>query len=367
MNNEELAPQHPERSGYYKIGITQGDTNGIGLETILKAFADSSIREVCQPILYAHPKAVAHHSKQLGLDVRFHIIQSAEEAEPDKFNLVSLGEEDIKVDFGQKSQEAGLAAFTALERVVTDLKMGELDAVVTAPINKATIQSEKFRFAGHTEFFHNRFHGEEDEALMILSNELMRVALVTTHLPLADVPYAVTAERLEQKTRQLYQSLTRDYLLSAPRIAVLSLNPHAGDDGLIGQEETDIITPAVKAMAVAGMPVYGPFAADGFFGSGNYRHFDAVLAMYHDQGLIPLKALSTEGGVNFTAGLPIVRTSPDHGTAYDIAGKGIASPLSMLHAIYEAIDIVRHRRAYDEACESPLPKLYIDRKEGFRG
>lgn len=351
----------------YKIAVTQGDINGIGLETAMKALSNPAILELCTPILYAHPKVAAYHRKQTGVEIAFNTIQAAEEAQAGKVNLLSLGDEDINVEFGRKSKEAGAAALKALDGVVTDLKMGEIDAVVTAPINKANIQSDRFHFAGHTEFFQNRFHETDNEPLMILSNELMRVALVTTHLPISEVAYAITAERIEQKARQLYLSLKRDYLLSAPRIAVLALNPHAGDDGLIGGEDMEIVAPAIKALAAAGLPIYGPFAADGFFGSGNYRSFDAVLAMYHDQGLTPLKALGTEGGVNFTAGLPIVRTSPDHGTAYDIAGKGVATGDSTRRAIYEAIDILRNRATYDESHQSPLPKLYIDKREGARG
>lgn len=345
------------------IGFTEGDVNGVGIELILKTFADTDMLNLCIPIVYGHIKVFNCQRKLLGLNTSYRIIASAEDAIAGQLNFINCSDDDIKVDFGAQSAEAGHAAFTSLEQAVHDAKAHLIDVLVTAPINKASIQSTNFRFVGHTEYLQNRLGDENTEPLMILCNDLMRVALVTTHLPISEVAYAITEERITQKARLLYDSLCRDFALSAPRIAVLALNPHAGDDGVIGHEEKEIIAPVVKSLSEAGLPCYGPFAADGFFGASLYRHFDGILAMYHDQGLAPFKALTVSGGVNFTAGLPIVRTSPDHGTAYDIAGQGVVQCDSFRKAIYAAIDIYRNREAYDKAHANPLPKLYQDKKE----
>lgn len=346
-----------------RVGISQGDTNGVGLEIILKTFAVGGMLELCTPILYAHAKVVHLHRKAMGINIQLNIIDSAEDAAPGQFNLINLGDEEINVAFGQQSADAGHAAYLSLERATADLQAGLFDVLVTAPINKASIQSSNFRFAGHTEYLQDRLGGAEGESLMILCNDLMRVALVTTHLPISEVAFAVTQEHVEEKARMFYESLLRDFNISAPRIAVLALNPHAGDHGVLGTEEDEVISPAVKALSDAGLPVYGPLPADAFFGQAMYRKFDGVLAMYHDQGLAPFKALTAEGGVNFTAGLPFVRTSPDHGTAFDIAGKGLASIDSFRRAIYDAIDLWRNRVIYDASHTSPLPKIYQERKE----
>jgi len=347
-----------------RVGITQGDTNGVGIEVILKTFDDAEMLTTCIPVVYGHLKVFNYHRKVLGSQLPLVPISSAEEAVSGQLNFINLGEEEIHVNFGLQSEEAGHAAFLSLEQCVQDAKAGRIDAMLTAPINKASIQRTNFRFAGHTEYLQDRFSESSPcEPLMILCNELMRVALVTTHLPIAEISYAITEERITQKARLLYESLQRDFCISAPRIAVLALNPHAGDGGVLGHEEADIIEPAVHALSDAGLSCYGPYAADGFFGSGAYRHFDGILAMYHDQGLAPFKALCVDGGVNFTAGLPVVRTSPDHGTAYNIAGKGVARPDSFRHALFAAIDIVKHRAAYDEAHKNPLEKLFICHRE----
>ena len=350
-----------------RVGITQGDTNGIGWELILRTFADSELLTLFTPIVYGHAKVANFNRKALGINTPFRVIASASEAEEGKLNLVNLSDDDVKVDYGMLSAEAGHAAFLALEQAVLDLQDGLIDTLVTCPINKANIQSSNFRFVGHTEYLSNRLAQHGEEPLMILCNDIMRVALVTTHLPISEVSFAINQESVEQKVRLLFESLKQDFNISAPRIAVLALNPHAGDNGLIGREEIESITPAVQSLAEAGLACYGPYAADGFFGSGLYRHFDGILAMYHDQGLTAFKALTTEGGVNFTAGLPYVRTSPDHGTAYDIAGKGLAQTQSFRKAIYSAIDIFRNRESYNEAHANPLPKLYHDRREDERG
>lgn len=346
-----------------RIGISQGDTNGVGYELIFKTFSESTMFELCTPIVFGHIKVANYHRKALNFNTQLNVISSAEEAVPGKLNFVNCSDNDIKTEFGVQSPEAGHAAFQALEQAVIAYKSGDIEALVTAPINKASIQSSNFHFVGHTEYLQDRFAVEGQEPLMILCNDIMRVALVTTHLPISEVAFAITEENVALKAQLLYQSLQRDFNISSPRIAVLALNPHAGDDGVLGHEESEVIQPAIKSLADAGMPCYGPYAADGFFGAGQYRHFDGILAMYHDQGLAPFKALSMSGGINFTANLPIVRTSPDHGTAYDIAGKGIAQADSFRQAIYAAIDIYRNRASYDEAHANPLPKLYQDRKE----
>ena len=344
------------------MAITHGDTNGVGYEVILKAFEDPQMLELCTPVIYGSPKVAAYHRNVLGLQTNFTIIEKAEDAKDGKLNLLTTFDEEVKIELGTPAKEAGEAALTALDRAMTDYRSGLYDVLVTAPINKKTIQSSLFHFHGHTEYIESCV-GDGSKALMILMNDALKVALVTTHLPIKEVADAITKEAIMEKALILNQSLKRDFGLTKPRIAVLALNPHAGDDGLLGKEENEIIVPAIKELEGKGVLVFGPYAADGFFGSGNYRHFDAVLAMYHDQGLAPFKTLAQENGVNYTAGLPIVRTSPDHGTAYDIAGKGVADAQSFREAIYTAIDIYRNRKRYDEAGAHPLPKLYHEKRD----
>ena len=345
-----------------RVAITQGDTNGVGYEVILKVFSDPNILELCTPIIYGSPKVASYHRKALNLDVPYTIINHAEEARDGRVNLLACFDDEIKIEMGQPSQEAGAAALKALDRAMTDYRSELYDVLVTAPINKATIQSPSFHFPGHTEYIETSV-GEGQKALMILMNETLRVALVTTHLPIKDIAKAITKEGIIEKATIFHKALKRDFRISSPRIAVLSLNPHAGDNGLLGSEEKDIILPAIEELADKGIQAFGPFAADGFFGSGAYDHFDGVLAMYHDQGLAPFKTIALESGVNYTAGLPIVRTSPDHGTAYDIAGKGVADENSMRQAIFTAIDVFRNRKFYDEPLQNPLPKLFHEKRE----
>ena len=345
-----------------RVAITQGDTNGVGYEVILKAFADSAILELCTPIIYGSSKIAAYHKKTLNLETNFTIINKAEDARDGRINLLECIDNEVKVELGQPSTEAGQAAFSALDRAMTDYRKGLYDVLVTAPINKATIQSPGFKFPGHTEYIETSL-GEGKKALMILMNDVLRVALVTTHLPIKDIAKAITKEAIIEKATIFHQSLRRDFRISCPRIAVLSLNPHAGDNGLLGAEEKDIIQPAIEQLAENGIQAFGPYPADGFFGSGNFNYFDGVLAMYHDQGLAPFKTIALDNGVNYTAGLPIVRTSPDHGTAYDIAGQGKADENSLRQAIYTAIDIFRNRRNYDEPLQNPLPKLFHEKRE----
>ena len=351
-----------EQERKIRVAITQGDTNGVGYEVILKAFADPLMLELCTPIIYGSPKIAAYHRKALNIETNFSIINNAEEARDGRINLLSCFDEEVKIEMGQPSQEAGQAALKALDRAMTDFRNELYDVLVTAPINKATIQSPGFKFPGHTEYIETCL-GEGKKALMILMSENLRVALVTTHLPIKDVAHAITKEAIVEKATIFHESLRRDFRISSPRIAVLALNPHAGDDGLLGSEEKDIIRPAVEELAEKGIQAYGPYPADGFFGAGTFDRFDGVLAMYHDQGLAPFKTIAIENGVNYTAGLPIVRTSPDHGTAYDIAGQGKADESSMRQAIYTAIDIFRNRKNYDEPLKNPLPKLFYEKRE----
>lgn len=351
-----------EKPTLLRVGITHGDTNGVGYEIILKAFAEQTMFEVCTPVVFGSAKIGSYHRKALGIETQFHFVNSAKDAVDGRLNLVNCFDNDVNVEFGRTSQEAGRAAYWALEAATEALKNGEIDVLVTAPICKNAIQSPDFNFAGHTEYLANRI-GEGNEPLMVLANDVMRVALVTTHLPISEVAAAITKENVAKKIRQLNKSLQHDFLISAPRIAVLGLNPHNGDDGVMGHEEKEAIAPAVQEAVEQGIQCFGPYPADGFFGAGMFSHFDAVLAMYHDQGLAPFKALSMDNGVNITAGLPYVRTSPDHGTAFDIAGCNKALEASFRQAIYTAIDIHRNRKADDEARKNPLPKLYHERKE----
>lgn len=345
-----------------KVGITQGDINGIGYEVILKTFADIRMAEICIPVLYGSAKAAAYHRKAMELQpVSFNQINNAKDATINKVNIINCINEDTKIDLGQSTPIAGEAAFLSLERAVADLKGGLIDVLVTAPINKHNIQREDFHFPGHTEYLEERFGKDEDKSLMILVKDSLRVALVTGHLPLAEVPKALTKERLVEAAIRFESSLKRDFRIGKPRIAVLSLNPHAGENGLLGTEENDVIIPALKELQDKKILCLGPYPADGFFGSGDFSRFDGILAMYHDQGLAPFKTIAMEDGVNFTAGLSVVRTSPAHGTAYGIAGKGEASEESFRQAVYMAIDTFENRKEYDKAYENPLKKLYIER------
>ncbi len=345
-----------------KVAITHGDTNGIGYEVIFKTFAEQAMLELCTPIIYGSPKIAAYHRNALGLQANFTIINNVEEAQDGKVNLLATFDEDVKVELGHPSKEAGAAALKALEKAMDDYKSGGYDVLVTAPINKKNIQCESFNFCGHTEYIQQRM-GNEKEALMILAGNRLRVALVTTHLPISQVASAITKEAVIKKCTIFENSLRRDFNISKPRIAILSLNPHAGDSGMIGNEENTAIIPAMEELEAAGIDVFGPFPADGFFGQGQYTAFDGVLAMYHDQGLAPFKTIVGNDGVNITAGLDIIRTSPDHGTAYEIAGKCEADETSFRQALYTAIDIYRNRINFDEPLQNPLKKLYHERRD----
>lgn len=342
-----------------KVGITQGDINGIGPEVIIRMLADPRMGELFVPIIYGASKAFSFYRKQLG-DVEnfsFQIVPSARDARPKRVNLIDTCSGELHIEPGKATPEGGAQAIAALRRAADDLAAGEIDVVVTAPINKENVQQAGFGFTGHTEFFADRFGGQP---LMVMCSDLMKVGLATIHVPIAEVSGLLSRELILERLTQLRNMLRSDFRVVEPRIAVLGLNPHAGDGGVIGHEEQTIIRPAIAEATAQGILAFGPFAADGFFASGSYRHYDAVLAMYHDQGLAPFKSLSTDG-VNFTASLPIVRTSPDHGVAYDIAGAGTADCTSMHDAIYMALDVFRNRRWYAEITANPLRRYERER------
>jgi 4-hydroxythreonine-4-phosphate dehydrogenase len=336
------------------IGITQGDINGIGYEVILKTLSESRVLDAFVPVIYGSPKVAAFHRKQLDIQgINLNIINSVEELNPKRINIINCSDDEIKVELGRSTVEAGKAAFAALEQATEDLKKGALDAIVTAPINKKNIQSADFHFPGHTEYLEEKF-GTGTPSLMLLMNDVMRVAVVTGHIPVAEVSNALTKELIIEKLLVFNKSLKEDFMIVRPRIAVLGLNPHAGDEGVIGDEEQKTIIPALKEAEKQGVVCVGPYAADGFFGSGQFSKFDGILAMYHDQGLIPFKSISMDSGVNFTAGLSVIRTSPAHGTAYDLAGKNMASEDSFRQAIYTACDIYQNRMINKEITANPL-------------
>ena len=343
-----------------KIGITQGDTNGVGWEVILKIFSDNRLTELFTPVIYGSSAAAAYYQKRLNdvEPVKFVVVDSAERAQQGRVNLVECGAKELSVTPGKPSKAGGEAAAAALNKAIKELKDDAIDAMVTAPIDKEMIQSEAFSFTGHTEFLAKELEGEP---LMIMTSELMRVGLATIHVPVAEVAQSLSKELIVERINQINASMRQDFGVVRPKVAVLALNPHAGDGGLLGKEEQDIIKPAIVEAYEGGVLAFGPFAADGFFASGQFKNYDAILAMYHDQGLAPFKTL-TPNGVNFTASLSEVRTSPDHGVAYDIAGKGIADEQSMRNAIYEAIDIVQRRSEWEEWNANPLQ--HFEREKG---
>jgi 4-hydroxythreonine-4-phosphate dehydrogenase len=346
------------------IGITQGDPNGVGLELIIRTFADEHIYKYCTPVLYASPKSFVFYKKQLNLqEPMYHLVQSASEAKAGRLNLVVSSDAAMEITPGQASDAAGKEALLALDKALVDAAAGHLQAMVTAPLDKNTVAANLPGFSGHTGYIAEKLG--VDRYAMVLVSENLRVGLVTEHLPVSQIAQAITTDKIVAKLNILHSSLREDFACTKPRIAVLGLNPHAGDGGLLGKEEINIIKPAIAKVFGEGKLVYGPYSADSFFGSGAYKTFDGVLAMYHDQGLIPFKTFAFYDGVNYTAGLNLVRTSPDHGTAYDLAGKGTCETLSFRNAIYEAIGIVRNRLQHHEDYADPLPYAEL-RREKFR-
>jgi len=339
-----------------KIGISQGDINGISYEVILKTLIDPRIYEFCIPILYGSPKVLAYHRKALNLgSFTINTIRTADEAFDKRANLINCLDDNVRVELGKSTTHAGEASLVSLRAAVKDLKENKIDALVTGPINKNNIQSDQFHFSGHTEYLTAEFGVEE--SLMIMVSEVVKIALVTNHIPISQVAASLTIDKILSKIRILNKSLLVDFGIRKPKIALLSLNPHAGDEGLIGSEETDVILPAIERAKLEGIVAVGPYPADGFFGSSNFNKFDAVLAMYHDQGLIPFKTLVFEDGVNYTAGLPIIRTSPAHGTAYNLVGKDEASEISFRQALYLACDIYKNRLEYAQLTSNPMKNL----------
>jgi 4-hydroxythreonine-4-phosphate dehydrogenase len=334
-------------------GISQGDINGIGYEVIIKALSDPAINDICTPVVYGSPKVAAYHRKALNVNnFTFNNIRTVEEAHSKKANMINCLDDNIRVELGKSTPQGGEAALISLEKAVEDLKNGKIDVLITAPIDKQNVQSESFQFKGHTDYL--KSVAGVDEALMFMIGESMRIGIATDHVPLNKVSGLITMETLVKKIRLMNQSLILDFGIRKPRIAVLGLNPHAGDNSLLGTEEVEFIIPAIEESRKDGILTFGPFPADGFFGAGSFSKFDGILAMYHDQGLTPFKALSFDSGVNFTAGLPFVRTSPVHGTAFAIAGKGEASENSFRQAIYLACDIFRNRQMYTDISKNPL-------------
>lgn len=341
-----------------KVGITQGDINGIGYEVIFKALADPRMLEMCTPVIYGSSKVAAYHRKALNLpSISLNNVRSADEAHGKRINIVNCLDDNVRVELGKPTETSGEAAYLALEKAVEDLKKGAVDVLVTAPINKKAIQSNSFDFPGHTEYLASHFDGKP---LMLMVSNKLRVGVVTGHIPLKEVSGAISREKILEKLRILDRTLKVDFIIRKPRIAVLGLNPHAGDNGLLGKEEIDVITPALEAARQEGIMAFGPYAADGLFGADQVATFDAVLAMYHDQGLTPFKALAFSTGVNFTAGLSIIRTSPDHGTAFEITGQNQADEQSFLSAIYLAIDVYNNRKLNKELTANPMKSVDVN-------
>ncbi len=347
MNSEQ------ENGKMIRLGISHGDVNGISYEVIIKTLAESRILDFFIPIVYGSSKVASFYKKILGInDFNFHVIRSADQAMEGKANLVNVFQDEIKIVLGQSTGLAGRTALQSLEAAIADLAAGSIDALVTAPINKQNIQSKDFDFPGHTEYLTKKF--EVDESLMLMVSNNIRIGVVTGHIPLKDVPGKITIDAILKKIRIMNHSLHQDFGIRKPKIALLGLNPHSGDKGLIGEEEQQIIIPSIRQAFDEGILAFGPYPADGFFGSSSFTNFDGILTMYHDQGLIPFKTLSFKSGVNFTAGLPIVRTSPAHGTAFDIAGKNQAHPDAFREAAYLAVEIVKNRRMHKELLKNPL-------------
>ena len=348
-----------------KIGITIGDKNGIGPEVILKSLKDPRILSGITPIIYGCEYVINHYIKALGLEqLSFECISSAENPVENRINLVNVLQEEFTIKEGQEQESSGRLAIKAIELASADISAGKIDAIVTAPISKSVCQNAGFNFPGHTEFFISLSNGAE--GLMILTSSLMNIALVTTHVPLNEVSSLITKEILESKTEVFHQSLVKDFGILNPKIAILSLNPHSGENGKIGTEEIEVLVPAISALKTKNILAFGPFPIDGFFGSSAPSNYDGILAMYHDQGLSVFKALSFDEGVNFTAGLPIVRTSPDHGTAFDIAGKNKASETSMRNALYSAADIFANRNQHKIIHSDPLPVIKREKVDNWR-
>jgi len=340
-----------EKEEKIKIGISIGDLNGIGGELVIKTFEDNRMLDFCTPIIYASVKTMAFFKRHFQSPLDFNKIQKASQAVDSKVNVVSVWHEDVKINFGEEDPKIGEYAIKSLQAAVEDLKNDQIDVLVTAPINKHNIQSDAFKFPGHTDYLAQELEGD---SLMFMVSDDLKVGLLTDHVPVSEVSNQITAELIEKKISIIYKSLVQDFSIRMPRIAVLGINPHTGDNGVIGSEDDTVLRPALETIKKTGKLVYGPYSADSFFGSKNYKNFDAIVATYHDQGLIPFKTLAFGNGVNFTAGLNKVRTSPDHGTAYEIAGKGEANITSFKEAIFSGMAIFRNRKMNQSLTSNPL-------------
>jgi len=338
-----------------KVGLTIGDINGIGPEVLIKAISNPRITDICTPVIYASSKVISYHRNIAKIDdFKYKVAMFADRVVDGKINLINCWTENVSINIGNTTEEGGKYAKLSLDSALYDLKEGHLDAVVTAPINKKSMSLINFGFKGHTDYIAN--FTKSDKSMMIMLNDDLRVALVTHHVPLKDVPTFITKERVLDAIQNLNDTLIKDFDKEKPLIAVLGLNPHAGDEGVIGLEDKDIIRPAILSAKEKGIFVNGPFPSDSFWGTHNYKKYDAILAMYHDQGLIPFKLLSFGNGVNFTGGLPFIRTSPDHGTGFDIVGKNVANEQSFLAAIFEAVDLAKNRKQFHESRENAIEK-----------
>lgn len=335
------------------IGISCGDLNGIGMEIIMKTFAHPEVMDLCTPVVFASSKVASYHRKALEMeDFNFHIINDLGQVKPGKPNLLNCWKEEVALELGKPSPVVGGYAAKSLEMACDALAERKVDALVTAPIHKQTIQSDQFRFTGHTDYLEARFNAK---ATMLMVSDQMRMALATVHLPLQEVARTITVEGIVEKLHQINETLNYDFHIKKGKVAVLSLNPHAGDGGVIGKEDDEVVVPAINQAFESGIMAFGPFPADSFFGAGKHRGYDAILAMYHDQGLVPFKTLSFGKGVNYTANLEIIRTSPDHGTGFDIAGKRMANESSFREALFLACDLVARRKVSKEITKNPLP------------
>lgn len=349
-----------EQHNLPRVAISVGDTNGIGMEVIMKTFSDNRMLELCTPIIFGSNKMASFHRKALDQkNFQFQSVKSLDDVIPGKINMLNIVDKELEVTFGELSSTAGKAAFDSLSAACKAIEDDKADVLVTAPINKDAIQSDEFSFPGHTEYLSERFGGD---ALMLMCSETLIVGTVTGHIPLEKVSSNLNYDDLKKKINSLHQTLIQDFRISKPRIAVLGLNPHAGENGLLGKEDKDLIKPAIDELYNGGKLIFGPYSADGFFGSGIYAKFDAVIAMYHDQGLIPFKTLSFNRGVNFSSGLKVVRTSPDHGTGFDMAGKNDANPQSFREAVYLACEVFANRNEYQELTANILQVKKQDKR-----
>lgn len=347
-----------ERSKKIRLGISIGDLNGIGCEVALKTFEDSRMLDFCTPVLFASNKTISYQKQALNLEISFNGVYNPAKALDGKINVVNVWKENPRTEFGKATEEGGQYAIKSLRAAVAALKKDEIDVLVTAPINKNNIQAEDFKFPGHTDYLAKELNGE---SLMFMVTEELRVGLLTDHIAVKEVVNAITTKLIREKVLTMTKSLQKDFGIRRPKIAMLGINPHSGDNGTIGEEDEKIMKPVIETLFNEGYLVYGPYSADSFFGSNNHHNFDAILAAYHDQGLIPFKTLSFGKGVNFTAGLSKVRTSPDHGTAYEIAGKGKADESSFKEAVFAAIRIFKNRKEHKELTKNPLKKQRVKR------